>query len=279
MAKYLSSIQIDYDACFQKVFAELEGFTLNTLSDCFLLELRSIKFLFAPRLMVHITDKKLLDNNVELFIDIPLIRKYLNAEQFILLSDLQKRACIVQLLSESIVYVGNYLNKDVSVVQSVIKNVESTLNKFEDFFGRRLENKRRGFEAQLYYKYRKFIEVGCWVQDNDLGQLWVPLFFFPAQLQAVTTMFGALKLLDSETLIIPRKNTDDYWLVNIKTKNVEFVFARANRMDPHGMYDLGVMYLKGYLVMQDRERACEWLNKASLAGYSRADKALSSINN
>ena len=157
MAKYLNSIRFDHDASFRDVFTELEIFTLNTISDCFLLELRAIKFLFAPRLIVHITENKLVENNIELFIDIPLIRKHLNLEQFLVLSDLQKRSCIVKLLSESIVCVGEYLNKDVGTLQSLNKNVELRLAKFEDFIGRRFVNKPLGLEAQIYYKYRKFM--------------------------------------------------------------------------------------------------------------------------
>lgn len=51
--------------------------------------------------------------------------------------------------------------------------------------------------------------------------------------------------------------------------------ARAG--DPEAQYEVGIMYLKGQGVEQDRDRAIEWLKAAAASGYSLADSKLARI--
>ena len=51
--------------------------------------------------------------------------------------------------------------------------------------------------------------------------------------------------------------------------------ARAG--DPEAQYEVGIMYLKGQGVEQDRQKAVEWLKAAAASGYPLADGKLARI--
>jgi hypothetical protein len=54
--------------------------------------------------------------------------------------------------------------------------------------------------------------------------------------------------------------------------------ASANAGAADAQYEVGIMYLKGQGVAQDREKALEWLKKSSAAGYQLATSKLSRID-
>ena len=55
---------------------------------------------------------------------------------------------------------------------------------------------------------------------------------------------------------------------------IEFHFARAEAGDPHGLYDLAQMYLRGTVVKVDVEYARDLLVQSASKGYKRAKDAL-----
>ncbi len=54
--------------------------------------------------------------------------------------------------------------------------------------------------------------------------------------------------------------------------------ANAKAGAPDAQYEVGIMYLKGQGVAQDRDKALEWLKKSSDAGYQLATSKLSRID-
>lgn len=54
--------------------------------------------------------------------------------------------------------------------------------------------------------------------------------------------------------------------------------AKAKAGAPDAQYEVGIMYLKGQGVAQDREKALEWLKKSSNAGYQLATSKLGRID-
>jgi hypothetical protein len=274
MAKYLHSIQLDADASIHEMLIASDDFSLGMVSDCFTSELHKLQFSNIAKVQIHLTENPSLDRNIQKFIDVILIHRYLNKAPFLSDSLTGKREFMVQLIYDSLVCVGEFLNASTDALHDVYQRAAIKINNFRGNFGKKYLNKKIGYGAQLYFIYEKNIEVGLSFESAQNDDFNLLLFYHPAVLDAVLKMFGKIEWRDSGKLILHRKNTDDFWCVDIYKRAVEFVFARAEARDPHGMYDLGMLYLKGYLVEKNNDKANYWFQQASLKGYGKADKAL-----
>lgn len=83
-----------------------------------------------------------------------------------------------------------------------------------------------------------------------------------------------VKWTPSGQLLIYHSNNRDYWEYSPVTQELCFHYPRAESGDPHGQYDLGLMYQNGKGVLKDEEKSIYWLKKAAAQGYSRAIKKL-----
>jgi TPR repeat protein len=61
------------------------------------------------------------------------------------------------------------------------------------------------------------------------------------------------------------------------TGTVDFHFFRAESGDAHGQYDLAKMYLDGYLVDKNLDKALYWLKKAADQKFKRAQSLLENL--
>lgn len=101
----------------------------------------------------------------------------------------------------------------------------------------------------------------------------IPFAQFPASLANVDEI-GELKWEGPAEIRISRQGTDDYWSWNANESRCQFHFARANDNDAHALYDLGVMYAKGHVVLPDEEQAKVLLDRSAAQGFKKAINAL-----
>ncbi|EDP9826660.1 SEL1-like repeat protein [Salmonella enterica subsp. enterica] len=82
---------------------------------------------------------------------------------------------------------------------------------------------------------------------------------------------------NGDIILLLHSNKKDYWFLELNKKTIDFHFERAEKGDPHGQYDLGIMYLYGNnFLAKDEKKAFYWLNKSAENGYVRALKYISS---
>ena len=77
--------------------------------------------------------------------------------------------------------------------------------------------------------------------------------------------------------IIELANNRDYWEYDVESDTIKFVFPRAEANNPHGLYDLGQLYMEGLYVLKDIDMAKHFLQLSVENGYSRAGKALEEL--
>jgi uncharacterized protein len=108
------------------------------------------------------------------------------------------------------------------------------------------------------------------VTAADVGKM--PEVFMKSAMQA-GCMFGRVILLAllSIGLNAPLA-ANEMWEALFKEH-----MANAKAGDAEAQYELGIMYLKGQGVEQDREKAREWLTAAAASGYSLAEGKLARI--
>lgn len=87
---------------------------------------------------------------------------------------------------------------------------------------------------------------------------------------------GEIRWIDSGTVRIQHQNKRDYWLCTTDG-GVSFHYPRAEANDPHGLYDLGKMYVEGQWVLQDRNRGIELIRASAALGFNHAIRFLASI--
>ena len=81
---------------------------------------------------------------------------------------------------------------------------------------------------------------------------------------------------DAETVCVTQENNRDFWLCTISGQP-EFHYPRAERGDPHGLYDLGQFYLEGRFVAHDPVRGRELIEAAASKGFVPARRWLSRV--
>lgn len=86
-------------------------------------------------------------------------------------------------------------------------------------------------------------------------------------------MLGRIEWIDNSRVKITHQNDRDYWLCSADG-SLEFVFPRAARGDPHGLFELGRMYCEGLYVLRDLVRGRKLVEAAARKGYHHAAEYL-----
>jgi TPR repeat protein len=105
----------------------------------------------------------------------------------------------------------------------------------------------------------------------------VPIVSVTIALGLFETLCKKFLWVDNNTVRIVQKNMRDYWDVDIVQETSTFHYPRAENGDPHGQYDFAKMYIDGWLVEQDMEKAIMWLEKSAAQGFKRAIRLLERI--
>lgn len=276
MAKYLNSIYMNADVPIIKKLNSLEDLSLGAIADSFMLAMGKISLDGLAKAVVHLTENAAQENEHQILIDVVEIKKHLPVDVFFSLSSELKKEMLLKTLCDALDFLAKLRNITLDLVQ-IKKQASATLKEFTGFIGKKITRPDKGAIAQIGYTYTKFIEVVCIIHYKDGRQVEVPMFSAPAMLASLLDTIGSVTWLDLVSLRVNKKKTDDYWLVNIESKETDYCSARASIGQPHGMYDLGIMYLEGRTVIKNNNKAIFWLKKAADAGYGKASRVLESL--
>ena len=84
-------------------------------------------------------------------------------------------------------------------------------------------------------------------------------------------MLGRIEWLDNQTVRVVQKNGRDFWTCSVDG-SLEFHYPRAEKGDPHAIFDLGRMYWEGLYVLPDQKRALELIHLSAATGYKHAQR-------
>jgi len=278
MAKYLLNVQLDADPSIHQIFRRDESFALNMISDCIVQEMGKLEFGGIAKIQVHFTENHRQEKQQETLIDIVLVYKYLDIQDFLRRSSVDKRIMLAELVHDAMCAVACEHQVDPAILEPIRTKVVERLPNFKGWLTAEKFNASKECSARLYFNYGKSIEAGCDIRrpkspvakkDSD-----IILFYHAPILEPVVKIFSKLSWVDNSRVIVPRKGTADFWRIDVDEEISEFVFDRAISGQAHGLYDLGLMYLNGNLVLPDRKKAKLLLEEASRKGYKKADRIL-----
>lgn len=281
MAKYLLNVQLDADPSMHQIFSRAESFALNMVSDCIMQEMGKLEFGGIAKIQIHFTENHQQEKQQETLIDVVLVYKYLDIQDFLRRSSVEKRIMLAELVHDAMRAVACEHQVDAVILEPIRTKVVERLPNFKGWLTAEKFNASKECSARLYFNYGKSIEVGCHIRrpkgpdekkDSD-----IILFYHAPILEPVIKMFSKLAWVDNSKVIVPRKGTADFWRIDVDEGTSEFVFDRAVSGQAHGLYDLGLMYLNGVLVLPDRKKAKHFLEEASRKGYKKADRILEAI--
>lgn len=102
----------------------------------------------------------------------------------------------------------------------------------------------------------------------------LPMCRLPPTMAALEANVGDLSWTPAGQLRIEHRNGRDWWLVDPERRTITFGSPRAERGDPHGQFDLGMIYHRGVLVPRDVDLARYWLLRAADQNFTRAHHQL-----
>lgn len=147
---------------------------------------------------------------------------------------------------------------------------------FDRSWGKRARWKRTGVSAQMHISFYDDIELSVDLLDRDGAvrrRQWIARL--PGAIGAVTGM--TIAWADDVRVQVWMDNKRDFWEYNTESDEVVFHYPRAERGDAHGEYDFAKMYLDGYLVSRDVERALYWLRRSAAQKFGRAVHLLAKL--
>jgi TPR repeat protein len=221
------------------------------------------------------------DGHVKDLVDVLEIRKYLDRASYGSLDSQAKRIKLADLIKSGAVTLAKTRGWDASPFERAYDKIVATGVSLGGPIGKPIASPDKTRRAQMEYTYEYAIDVYVNVVQSAENRSERVLFAkLIAGLDLIATLIGPMKWTSNDQLEIQLKNKNDKWIVKLGDKpQSEFITERAARDDPHGLYDLGMNYVKGYLVPKDLERARYWLRRAAERGYSRAPSALAQIAN
>jgi TPR repeat protein len=150
---------------------------------------------------------------------------------------------------------------------------------FDGALGRDVFSPNRKRVARLSFTYEQRIVVSIMILDAAGNSLCTAkIADLPGARSVLDGAIGKLKWASDSAVQVLHRNGRDFWEVDPETGTTEFRFERAERGDPHGQYDLGVMYRDGGLLSIDATKARYWFSLDAEQGDQRAIKALSRMD-
>jgi len=89
-------------------------------------------------------------------------------------------------------------------------------------------------------------------------------------LNALEAFVWKPKWISAKQVNVLHTNQEDHWVVPLNGGPIRYISKRAEAGHAHMQCVLGAMYLKGHLVLPDREEGIRWLRLSLKNGHERA---------
>jgi len=251
----------------------------NCVFDLFELEFKQCPSKGVAKLFVQFTDDASKHLKSVLLLNVLHVYVYLDLKAFVRYGRgyERRRFYLDSILACMNAYADEY-GWDRVYYLEVYRRLLSTSITFDRFWKKAVKCDETGCRAQVHVSYSDSIDLRIVVFDSTNTPIRSKLIARLAPtIGALNDAHGDLIWSSTTEIRLYRENKRDFWRYDLATDVVDFVFPRAERGDPHGQYDLGMMYLQGYLVFPDREKAVYWIRQAAEQGFTRAAKRLALI--
>jgi Sel1 repeat len=214
----------------------------------------------------------------EKLIDVLIVDYHFERDTFAHFDVNRKKCFFLESIGECLAAYAVEYGWDTDHCAAVQQRIQNDGIVFDRWWGKPVGHSQSGRSVRAHMSYYDVIRLSLGIFDRHkalLSQRFV--VELPATIGAVYGACAKLEWVDENLVRMWQSNFRDYWDFQIDTNEITFHYPRAERGDPHGQYDLGNMYLDGYLVPRDRQQALLWLKRSADQGFSRAIQMLNSI--
>lgn len=276
MSKYLITFLV--------TLTKSSDITINTeirsVSDMFSYYIQKAKILAngIGKIMILFSNK----NNIELLPEGILICNLIPQNIYKISQDFdinKNRELYAKDIYLSIEYICKNQNIDMRPFNEIFKNIKSKNYIFEEYWKTNKWNRSRTYKAYIKWNYEDYIYLYVEIFNKKINN---NFFIFISKIEiglgVLASVLGKLVWQNEKTLLLFHLNKRDYWIIDIETKKVTFVFPRAESGDPHGQFDLGKMYYNGSTFLDKNEAlGLSWIKKSADQGFKSAIKFLEKI--
>jgi hypothetical protein len=160
---------------------------------------------------------------------------------------------------------------DVAKFNEAYERVRSKNFVFDEIWKTKKWNSSRNAMAKIEWRFTDKIEIYFLILLKDGNQKRYFISSLSPGIGVLDFCLGSIKWIDNNNVILLQSNKRDYWKLDLINEEVVFYYCRAESGDPHGQYDLGMMYANGNsFIQKDVRESLYWLNEAAEKGYGRA---------
>jgi hypothetical protein len=276
LAKYLRYFAHDFEA---GLLVNGLPFSTNFIFDLFELEFGKCPSKGITKLLVHFVEDRSRHLRAEEFLNVLCVDMFLEVARLQEKSDLEQRQVFLECILVAIKSAGPTYGWDLEHAEEVYQRILADGILFDRAWGKRVKLAGSKQSVQAHVRYSHAIELTLNILNAQQEVVQSALVAtLPGTIGALLDAYGTLSWTSDKVVRLQRTNQRDYWEYDLAANAVRFHFARAEAGDPHGQYDLGRMYLDGYLVPQDEALARHWFEQAAAQGFGRAQTALARLS-
>ena len=210
----------------------------------------------------------------------------INWTAFKRLSLREKPLYIIELCQQSMIDFARKENWNLTAFETAFEKINANNGLFREHWKKPVFSPNKQIKAQTYFE-DDYEKKGTYIDfTNKEGNLIKRVQFTPSGYSVYCRDIGAIKWEDNFSVKIyylqtPRAgadyegNTRDYWIVRTDG-TVEFHYPRVEGVEPnpHGLFNLGILYWNGTTIMQDKEKGIELIRQSAELKYKHAEKWL-----
>lgn len=208
-----------------------------------------------------------------------VVSNVIDIDKFKHLAPNEKSLYIIGICQQSIM---SFVSKMCWNAEAFERTYNKVINKnclFRDYWRKAKCSPNRQLRAQIYFE-DDYEKDGIYVDFTDkLGKHIKRVQFAPKGCQIQSKSISELQWENNTHVIIKRAfayiltETCDYWKIGIDG-SVDYHSPRIKNaiVNPHGLFDLGILYWEGKIIMQDQDKGLELIKQAADLNYKHARK-------
>ena len=211
-----------------------------------------------------------------------VVSTVIDIEKFSRLPPNDKSLYIIELCQQSIMLIVSEMHWNTAAFERSFNKIVSQNCLFREHWRKAKNSPSRQLKAQIYFE-DDYEKDGVYVDFTDnKGQLLNRIQFAPKGYQIYCRDIGEIHWTNDQRIIVPKtvghsfsEKICEYWIIGVNG-DVDFHFSRAegSEANPHGLYDLGILYWEGRTILQNKDKGLKLIKKAAELNYKHAQKWL-----
>lgn len=208
-----------------------------------------------------------------------VVANVIDIDKFNRLTSNSKSLYIIGLCQQSIMSLVSEMGWNTEPFERTYNKIISKNCLFREYWRKAKSSPNRQLKAQIYFE-DDYEKDGIYVDFTDKSERLIKLVqFAPKGYQFYQKMISEPRWESNSRVIIKRSfthsftKTSDYWIIGIDG-SIDYHSPRAEcaEVNPHGLFDLGILYWEGKFVMQNQDKGLELIKKAAELNYKHAQK-------